>query len=275
MNGHIATAVAIVCAANQYLAGKDISGFWPDARVFTFMKLVEFRTPPVSGKDADDYPLVAADPIAWFETLKPWCKGLRLHNKSPVRGPDQQLDVPDRMLAGFVGGGERWLIEAVGETASEIWEPFHRLGDRNDPDRRIWLCTHILQGVTQRADFDAEAAKRQLDPTLARFRAALVHIEAYARKESIDNFADIFRDSIVPIDAGKPETEQGEMARFTGFSPKQAAIFEACSRAWVFGGMGSWNDIGGGGPDYDRVSQALYESINDAVASVASSTFKG
>lgn len=274
MNGHIATAVAIVCAGNQYLAGADISGFWPGASVFTFMKRVEFRTPPTTGDDADDYPLVAADPIAWFETLKPWCKGLRLHNTAPTRGPDQQLDVPDRMLAGFVGGGQRWFIEAASETASEMWEPFHRLGDRNDPERRIWLCTHILQGETPRANLDAEAARLQLDPVTARFRAALVDIEAYARREKIDNFASIFRDSIALIDAGKPETGQGEMIRFTGFSPKQAAIFEACSRAWVFGGMGSWNDTGGG-PDYDRVSQALYETLNDAIASLASSTFRG
>lgn len=274
MNGHIATAVAIVCAGNQYLAGKDISGFWPDARVFTFMKLIEFRTPPASGKDTDDYPLVAADPVAWFETLKPWCKGLRLHNTAPTRGPDQQLNTPDRMLAGFVGGGQRWFIEAASEITSEMWEPFHRLGDRNDPERRIWLCTHILQAKVQRAELDADAAALELDKTIARFRAALVDIEAYARKEKIDNFADIFRDSIALIDAGKPEAEQGDMACFTGFSPQQAAIFEACSRAWVFGGMGSWNDIGGG-PDYDRVSQALYETINDTVASLASSTFKG
>lgn len=274
MNGHIAAAVAIVCAGNQYIAGKDITGFWPGAPVFTFMKLSEFRAQPVSGNDADDHPLVAADPMAWFESLKPWCKGLRLINVAPTRGPNQQLDVPDRMLAGFVGGGQRWLIEAAGETTSEIWEPFHRLGDRNDPDRRIWLCTHILAEKAPRAELDAEAARLPLDPTVARFHAALVDIEAYARKEGITNFADIFRDAVTLIDTATPETERGEMTRFTGFTPRLAAIYEACSRAWVFGGMGSWNDTGGG-PDYDRVSQALYDTINDTVASLASSTFKG
>ena len=109
MNGHIANAVALVCAGNQFLAGKDIEGFWPGAPVFSFMKLVEFRHQPASGKDADDYPLFASDPMEWFETLKPWCSGLRLHNVNPVRGPSQQIDTPDRMLAGFVGGGQRWL----------------------------------------------------------------------------------------------------------------------------------------------------------------------
>lgn len=272
MNGHIANAVALVCAGNQFLAGKDIDGFWPGASVFNFMKLVEFRHPPASGKDADDYPLVASDPIEWFEMLKPWCNGLRLHNVKPIRGPNQQTDTPDRMLAGFVGGGQRWLIEAIGKSESEIWEAFHRLGDRNDPERRIWKCTHILQSRLPRAEIDVDATPT-LDDAVDRFRKALVRIETYARDEKYDNWADIFNEATDTIDAAKPMIEQGDMARFTGFDDRQAAVFEACSRAWVFGGMGSWNDLGGG-ERYDRVSQALYDSLNDCIAALANSTFK-
>jgi hypothetical protein len=275
MNGHIANAVALVCAGNQYMSGSDVSGFWPDAPVFNFMKVVEFRHPPASGNDADEYPLVAGDPMAWFAILKPWCRGLRLYNVKPVRGPHQQLDVPDRMLAGFVGGGQRWLIEAVGEVESELWEPFQRVGDRNDPERRIWMCTHIRQGKAPRVELDADAAAMKLDGAAGRFREALVEIEAYARGEKIDNFADIFREAIEVIDGGRPTVDQGAMARFTGFDDRQAALFEACSRAWVFGGMGSWNDIGGTGERYDAVSQGLYESLNDCITAVANSTYRG
>lgn len=272
MNGHIANAVAIVCAGNRFLHGGDIGAFWPEAPVFNFMRLVEFRHPPTSGKDTDDYPLVASDPMEWFESLKPRCRGLRLHQSAPARGPNQQLDVPDRMLAGFVGGGQRWLIEAAGETESELWEPFHRIGDRNDPQRRIWKCTHIMQGLAPRLELDADVMK--LDDAVARFRKALVPIETYARDEKFDNFADIFNEAIAAIDSGKPLIEGDDpMATYTGFSDRQAAIFEACSRAWVFGGMGSWNDLGGG-ERYDRVSQALYDSLNDCIAAVANSTFR-
>jgi hypothetical protein len=272
MNGHIANAVAIVCAGNQYLAGKDIAGFWPGAPVFNFMKLVEFRHPPASGNDTDEYPLVAANPMQWFAALKPWCVGLRLHNVKPARGPTQQIGTPDRMLAGMVGGGQRWLIEAVGKTESEIWEAFHRVGDRNDPERRIWMCTHILQGRSPRAEIEADIL--QLDEAVSRFRAALTRIEAYAREEKLDNWEQIFREAAATIDAGKPTIEQGDMARFTGFDDREAAIFEACSRAWVFGGMGSRNDLGGG-ERYDEVSQSLYETLNDCIGALATATFRG
>ncbi len=273
MNGHIATAVAIVCAGNRFLQGGDIGAFWPDAAVFNFIKLVEFRHPPSSGKDTDDYPLVASDPMEWFDNLKPRRHGLRLHHTVPVRGPSQKLDVPDRMLAGFVGGGQRWLIETPGETESELWEPFHRIGDRNDPQRRIWKCTHILQARVPRAGLDADAARVTLDDAVARLRKALVHIETYARDETYDSFAEIFNEATDTLDAGKPSLAGDDpMAPYTNFSDRQAAVFEACSRAWVFGGMGSWNDIGGG-ERYDRVSQALYDSLNDCIAAVANSTF--
>jgi hypothetical protein len=49
----------------------------------------------------------------------------------------------------------------------------------------------------------------------------------------------------------------------------------ASSSAWVFGGMGSWNDIGF--PDkqkedeYDRLSAELYEVINECYVAVANS----
>lgn len=275
MNGHIAMAVAIVCAGNRFLRGGDIGEFWPDAPVFNYMKLVEFRTPPASGNDADGYPLVASDPTEWFETLKPRCQGLRLHQTAPTRGPGQQLDVPDRMLAGFVGGGQRWLVETAGESESELWEAFHRIGDRNDPQRRIWKCTHIRQARAGRAELDADAARLQLDGAVARLRKSLVHIETYARDEKYDSFADIFNAATDTLDAGKPMAgEEDPMAAYTGFNARQAAVFEACSRAWVFGGMGSWNDLGGG-ERYDRVSQSLYDSLNDCISALANSTFAG
>ena len=53
---------------------------------------------------------------------------------------------------------------------------------------------------------------------------------------------------------------------------KNKALFAAASRAWVFGGMGSWNDSPpylaheqGLDGDYERLSAALYRQIMLAV----------
>lgn len=274
MQGNVDNALMLVCAGNHFLGGHDVTGFWPDAHTFSFMKLAEFRRQPPAGAEADDYPLVALDPIDWFDQLKPSCRGLRLHHVTPVRNADQRLDVPDRMLVGFVGGGQRWLIEAVGASESDLWEGFLRVGDRNDPQRRIWKCTHILQGRMPRSELDASAATTTLADASAHFRKALVRIETYARDEKYDNFADLFNEAIDLIDAGKLREPDEDLIRFAGLDDRRQSLYAACARASVFGGMGSWNDLGGG-ERYDRVSQALYESLNDCIVALANSTFRG
>jgi predicted butyrate kinase (DUF1464 family) len=45
-------------------------------------------------------------------------------------------------------------------------------------------------------------------------------------------------------------------------------LFSA-GNAWVFGGMGSWNDLGFDNKEdnetYDRLSEQLYSNINEAI----------
>lgn len=45
--------------------------------------------------------------------------------------------------------------------------------------------------------------------------------------------------------------------------------------AWVFGGMGSWDDMGFAGEaqkEYETVSKKLFQTLNEAIAVAASST---
>jgi hypothetical protein len=209
-------------------------------------------------------------PMAWFAFLKPWCKGLRLHSTHRQRGPNQKIDAPDRMLSAFVGGGPRWLIEAVGEKRSEIWEGFHRLGDRNDPQRRIWLVAYIRQAEIDPADSEPIA----LETALPQFSAVLPEIEAYAREEKYDNFADLFAQALAALNPHKCEANEflDAVQRYSGMSSEQIGILEALMAASVFGGMGSWNDLGGG-ERYDALSERLYNSLNDLTAALANSTY--
>jgi hypothetical protein len=54
-----------------------------------------------------------------------------------------------------------------------------------------------------------------------------------------------------------------------GAAPSLAkALLDAAQSAWVFGGMGSWNDLGFEGADqaeYDRVSQQLFTVLNETI----------
>ena len=273
MQGPTENALMLVAAGNAYLAGRDIAGFWPNAPTFTFLKVFEFRQGPASEGYEDEYPLVAADPIAWFQSLKSWCTGLRLHHAVRRRGPDQQIDAPDRMLTAFVGGGAQWLIEAVGKPNSQIWEGFHRFGDRHDPDQKIWVCTNILQGEMPAADSEPQ----DMDVALADLHVALPEIEAFARTNGLENFANCFANAQAVLASASAEVLPWveSVRRHTGFSDHQLKVLMAINHAWVFGGMGSWNDLGLGGEPYDGLSERLYVALNDSIAGLANSTFRG
>lgn len=272
MNGHVYTNLMLTCAGNLFLRGGDVAGFWPGSDAFRFTHSCEFREPPAVIADGAAYPLVAVDPLDWFAKLKPGFRGLRLHHTARKRAANQQTEVSDRMLAGMVGGGQRWLIEAVGEQESEIWEGFERIGDRDEPNRKIWLWTFIRQGKAPTRQLDADFAGLGLEDAVMRFRQALIDVEAYARTESYDNFAEIFREALTELDRAADGTaaDWGD-ACYTGFDARRLSIMSAASRASVFGGMGSWNDLGGG-ETYDKVSEALYSTLNDCIVALANST---
>ncbi len=271
MQGPIENALMIVCAGNAFLQGADMKGFWPDAKTFKYLELCDFRVPALEGKAGDQHPLLAPDPMAWFEALKPWCKGLRLHCTPSVRGPDQQTDAPDRMLVGLVGGGPRWLVEAVGEGRSEVWEGYYRIGDRNAVDKRIWRCTHVKQGEVN----PDEVTGPNILFAINNLRKLLPEIEAYAREQKLDHFADCFARAGVAAKADDLGDMQiaAEVYSWTGFNKMQLCWFEAIQHASVFGGMGSWNDVGRqDDPRYEELSERLFNTLNACTTGLANST---
>jgi hypothetical protein len=64
-----------------------------------------------------------------------------------------------------------------------------------------------------------------------------------------------------------------ELVRYTGFNQRQLSILRAIKHAWVFGGMGSWNDTGGG-ERYEELSERLFKALNDTICGLANSTFR-
>jgi hypothetical protein len=176
-----------------------------------------------------------------------------------------------RMSVGFVGGGPRWVIEAVGKTIAEMWEGFDRLGEKDAPDRKIWLTTYVLLGETQPGAMETA----ELGPALAKLRDVLPRIEAFAHREGYDNFADCFARALAALDGGLEAPDQSDDdVRYTVMGPDQRRIRRAIDSAWVFGGMGSWNDISGAGPEYDQLSESLFAALNEAICALANSTFR-
>ncbi len=272
MQGPIAQALALSCVGNAFLRGKDVSGFWPDASVFRFSKSCEFRR-----LDGDRDALIAADPMAWFETLHAY-KGLRLHTAPRQRGPQQTLAINERQSVGFVGGGPAWLIEAIGAERSVLWQGHDRLGDRNDPEHKIWLNTYLMSGEIApqtHTQVNLQDASRALED-------ALREIESLATAAAPD-WSATFTNARAVLGAQTPESGYGagyhaDIADYAGFDKDQRRMLGAVSAGWVFGAMGSWNDMvvsAAHTMDYERISEQLFGALIDAICALANATLKG
>lgn len=260
-------ALALTGVGNAALGGRDVSGFWPDASIFQFTKACDFVIPHDDGAES----VASPNPLAWFDALKPWCAGLRLHVALRPLQPGQ-MPLPEHITVGFVGGGPRWLIEAVGAGRSQVWEGFDRLLDRRAPDRKIWASRYLLRGETKPQALSAQPlalAREELDDVLA-------PIEALARDLGAEVFAECFARARAVL-GGEGQASRDDFLNYAEFNAEACALLAAVQHAWVFGGMGSWNDIGSSDAAlkarYDNLSATLFAALEGAVVAIANSSF--
>lgn len=276
MQTNILRSFALVAVGNAALSGKNVSAF-AHSDLHKFYKQTEFVVP----RGGDQYTQVAPDPLAWFAKLRELgCRGLRLHN-APMQQREGMGPQSERMLVGMVGGGPRWLIETVMPARCEVWEGYDRLGDRNDPEQRIWLSAYLMLGESGTQDFahcDIAAASDAV-------RAAITDAEALARSMSasgVGGYAGMFGDQL----AAALKTLDGAASRYPGIeflaltelTPSAKQLIGASAEAWLFGGMGSWNDMAPTPemePRYEAVSEALFNALKRAVIAAANSSYRG
>jgi hypothetical protein len=108
----------------------------------------------------------------------------------------------------------------------------------------------------------------------------LNEIEAFARRLQRNAFAECFAKARLCLSADDPLalTFHKDFAP-PGILPHNAAqMLAACQAAWVFGGMGSWNDQifeGQDGKEYDRLSAALFGLLNESICAAANASAAG
>ncbi|HEX4494791.1 MAG TPA: hypothetical protein VIE43_03900 [Thermoanaerobaculia bacterium] len=269
MQGTIAQVIAVVTHGNAFLSGEpgfDAAAFYPTNSTFKFCEFVRFveRHRQAGGWIDSDY---ATDPVQWFERLRQsGTSGLRLIHV-PGSGEGQKSD---RWRVGFIGGGGRWLIDAATPAGSEIWEAQWEVGDPDRADHRIWRVTYgrLATGQLTRDEgmFVAELKwKLQLN---------LTEIAEFARTRGFEPFDKAFESGLSHLTSQSPLSDvyHQDFAPIGSLPLPAAQLLGTAQAAWVFGGMGSWNDLGFEGDDqaqYDRLSDELYALLVQAAVTGA------
>jgi hypothetical protein len=268
MQGPIFQVLALVTHGNAALAGRPLADFYPSHPAFVFTEHVRFvdLEPP---REAWNETPFAANPDEWLAKLRDrGCRGLRAWRSASA---DEEA-VADRFSVAFVGGGGRWLIESVGPAGSDHWMASWKLGIRDHPDRKIWQVTY---GRIEQSRTTAAPEPASLDLLTQELQKLLPDAIAFARRHELDGFMEAFEAALASLTA-ESEPDLHGLAP-PGQLPLAASRLVAASlHAWMFGGMGSWNDIVFQGKDdeeYHRVSEKLFQLINAAAVEAVNRSF--
>jgi len=266
MTGILAQVIALTTYGNDYLInGKIPAKFDFENTTFQFCNKVDFREfkKPIFSSELKEK-VVAQNPTEWFKYLKDdGCKHLRLYFES---SKDQSL-AKDHKLAGMVGGGGVWLIETIYDNYSNYWRNRWEVTDKNAIDRKIWSVSYGMiakKQYTSNLQIDNQSVREKLKQTLT-------EIADFAFKQNLQNWGELFEEAKATLDSASPEKNyyHKDLIPLENYSLTAKQILFSAGSAWVFGGMGSWNDLGfekkEDNDTYDRLSEQLYSKINEAI----------
>ncbi|MGH8023208.1 MAG: hypothetical protein ACRED1_06485 [Limisphaerales bacterium] len=271
MNGEIAQFVALVCHGNAFFAGSAVPDLLSANSTFQFcesVRFLEFTKTPLAGAREIE---LAANPNQWFSALlQRSVPGLRLSRAS---GNGSLL--PDRMSSAFVGGNGVWEIEAVKRNGfSEFWRVRWDVGNRNAPNHRIWrvTCGSVAETRT------SKPVVEDLNSLKGRLEQALREIHDFSEKHGCGEFTRCFSNALESLTPAAPKRGFHKDLSPNGILSSDAlALLDSCQTAWVFGGMGSWNDLvfqGEDGREYDRVSDNLFRLAGEIIPAATNDSFK-
>lgn len=269
MQGPIAQVIALTIYGNSIVQGydADIDEFFPSNSTFMFCEYVRF----VDIKSNSET-IYAENPVAWFKKLKE--EGVFAFRLT--YGPSGNRDISDRMSVGFIGGGGRWLIETIGPDGSDFWEARWKVGNQNHPEKLIWHVTYTRTASREKTIIHEGVENSRIKNELS---DTLVEISRFAREHHLNDFANAFDTGYAALHAETPYTDlyHKDIAPEDFLDPEASQLLAASQAAWVFGGMGSWNDMGFDGEDqneYERLSDKLYQLLNESCLIAANSKIK-
>jgi hypothetical protein len=108
----------------------------------------------------------------------------------------------------------------------------------------------------------------------------LSRIAAFATRQRLESFAKAFRaaQDVLLSDEPLSKAYHPDLAPASGISLEAKQLLGAAQVAWVFGGMGSWNDLGFEGQDqqeYSKLSDDLFSLLNQVICGAANSSSIG
>jgi hypothetical protein len=272
MNGEMANLICLTTYGNQFLMGPK-SAKAPELvttnSTFQFTSRIDFYEVKGTKRHPREFH-IAKGTREWFQYLRK--KGVTRLRLAAVGYNNKRPYMPDRVAVAFAGSAN-WALVSESKDGNVVWilqdftiEDF----SYSSKVKRIWESE--VRGYTEKVPLrdpptSIEAAESALED-------ALIQIIRFSKpKTPVRDWVQWFNSALDTLDKKKTPT----FKYWTDLSPKgwmdvrTRRLVAAAQRAWVFGGMCSWNDVGYTDKghsyfkEYTRVSNLLYETMIDAL----------
>ena len=179
-----------------------------------------------------------------------------------------RLDLPEVIASSF-SGGIPWAIEVDHSTSSSVWIPRwkHEGGSRKSWKVRVSGFAVTLVGGSAPPDLVALARRLQ---------EALTQALDFSNRAKLEFFPDDFNQALVLLASQSPEVpHHPDLLPSVGYSLLARQLTASAARAWVFGGMMSFNDLGfkelALEDEYKALVPRLYDTVVNTLLEAANS----
>ena len=266
MNGELAALVAVAAYGSPWLAGTG-AGPGPELlgsnSCFQYVHVLtaELRRPGGLLR----HTATVQGTAAWLAALRErGVDRLVLVTNLPTSGRLQP-----HVASAFANAGS-WGLLASGGVPSTLWTVRWDVGAPKAPDFRIWDLT-----ATSTPFEHLQPAVSTVEEARSILRSALREIEGFANRAGLGNWSPWFARAGALLDEPTPSPPYHEDILPSDASLHRRQLAAAAVQAWVFGGLGSWNDMGPSDRarvgEYEQVSHQLYDALLKALAAASSS----
>ena len=251
MNGELHLSIQLVGYGNAYLmAGSSACDvFLNDPSGFQYISEITF-----SGASA---PSPAASVLKWFEDLKvQGVRKLTLYNT-----PHRTDGLPAPSAEAFANANPRLICSEI-DGDPVYWAPIwkHRRGS--------WVVEYIphCNGV-QNAITNCD-----VNDAITYLRGAVERAKRFAIATSMENWQNYFEKALIALDS-----EPGSRCALpnTGYTTEARRLISGATASWVFGGMGSWNDVWfsdkSQATEYEAATDELYSGVIGGILTATNS----
>ena len=264
MNGELAQIVALITHGNEYLSSprKDTLELFPSHSTFQYVSEVSFQ----KKKSLDEAPgkpeILANDTRSWFSHLG--TDGIRYLKLDLL---NLQHLPPPYATSLFTAGGA-WVIQT---DKGKCWQANWSFLNQRSRQARIWKVEYCERdNIPIITDFpNIETAYRDLENSLAEAQNFSVK-RKFGWEKWFGKAIELLHDSspVLPLYA--------DLLPSTFKNAKVRQLLAGALQAWVFGGLGSWNDMYITDPsvekEYQQISKRLYGAVIQSVGAVTNST---